>query len=83
MDSPNPQTEANVRSETPIAATNPEVAAEPGTQDLPIAPKEPPPSYVKLAMRNMVRKRGQSLWHFFLTATGLLGLLIGLSYLTR
>jgi hypothetical protein len=44
---------------------------------------EPKPSYVKLAMRNMVRKRGKSLQHFFLTTAGLLGLLIGLSYLTR
>lgn len=44
---------------------------------------EPPPSYVKLAMRNMVRKRGTSLKHFFLTMFGLLGALIGLSYLTR
>jgi hypothetical protein len=31
----------------------------------------------------MVRKRGTSLFHFALTATGLLALLIGLSYLTR
>ena len=44
---------------------------------------EPQPSYVKLAMRNMVRKKGQSLKHFFLTTIGLLGFLIGLSYLTR
>jgi Protein of unknown function (DUF3285) len=44
---------------------------------------EKPPSYVKLAMRNMVRKRGISLVHFFLTATGLLGFLVGISYLTR
>ncbi|MEO0373418.1 MAG: DUF3285 domain-containing protein [Cyanobacteria bacterium P01_A01_bin.17] len=44
---------------------------------------DPPPSYVKLAMRNMVKKRAQSLFHFGLTATGLLALLIGLSYLTR
>ncbi len=44
---------------------------------------EPRPSYVKLAMRNMVRKKGQSLKHFFLTTIGLLGFLIGLSYLTR
>ena len=40
-------------------------------------------SYVKLAMRNMVKKRGTSLKHFFLTTAGLLGFLIGLSYLTR
>ena len=45
--------------------------------------KEPAPSYVKLAMRNMVKKGGKSLFHFFLTATGLLGVLIGLAYLTR
>ena len=44
---------------------------------------KPKDSYVKLAMRNMVRKGGQSLWHFFLTTIGLLGLLIGLSYLTK
>lgn len=44
---------------------------------------EPQPGYVKLAMRNMVRKRGTSLKHFFLTTAGLLGFLIGISYLTR
>lgn len=44
---------------------------------------EPKPSYVKLAMRNMVRKRGTSLKHFFLTMFGLLGGLVGLAYLTR
>ncbi len=44
---------------------------------------EPQPSYVKLAMRNMVRKKGKSLTHFFLTTVGLLAVLIGLSYLTR
>ncbi len=44
---------------------------------------EPKPTYVKLAMRNMVRKRGTSLFHFALTAFGLLGVLVGLSYLTR
>ncbi|MFN4280337.1 DUF3285 domain-containing protein [Thermosynechococcus sp.] len=41
------------------------------------------PSYVKLAMRNMVRKGGKSLTHFALTSIGLLALLVGLSYLTR
>ncbi|MGF1487904.1 MAG: DUF3285 domain-containing protein [Prochloraceae cyanobacterium] len=49
-----------------------------------IPPKpEPKPSYVKLAMRNMVSKGGLSLKHFFLTSIALLGFLIGLSYLTR
>ncbi|BAY50872.1 hypothetical protein NIES2134_115480 [Thermostichus vulcanus NIES-2134] len=41
------------------------------------------PSYVKLAMRNMVRKGRKSLTHFALTTIGLLALLVGLSYLTR
>ncbi|HAA31818.1 MAG TPA: DUF3285 domain-containing protein [Cyanobacteria bacterium UBA8553] len=41
------------------------------------------PSYVKLAMRNMVRKRGTSLKHFFLTTVSLLAVLVGLAYLTR
>lgn len=47
------------------------------------AAPEPQPSYVKLAMRNMVRKSGTSLRHFGLTVMGLLGALIGLAYLTR
>ncbi|GAP95595.1 DUF3285 domain-containing protein [Leptolyngbya sp. NIES-2104] len=45
--------------------------------------QEPKPSYVKLAMRNMVRKRGKSIFHFALTTIGLLGTLVVLSYLTR
>lgn len=48
-----------------------------------VQPTEPKPSYVKLAMRNMVRKRGKSLFHFTLTTIGLLVVLVGLSYLTR
>lgn len=40
-------------------------------------------SYTKLAMRNMVKKKGKSLTHFFLTTSGLLAFLIGVSYLTR
>ncbi|MBW4493542.1 MAG: DUF3285 domain-containing protein [Oscillatoria princeps RMCB-10] len=44
---------------------------------------EPQPTYVKLAMRNMVRKRGTSLKHFALTTAGLLAVLVGLAYLTR
>jgi hypothetical protein len=44
---------------------------------------KPPDSYVKLAMRNMVRKRGTSLKHFFLTTFGLLAFFIGMAYLTR
>jgi DNA repair protein RadC len=44
---------------------------------------EPQPSYVKLAMRNMVRKGGTSLKHFVLTTVGLLAVFVGLAYLTR
>jgi hypothetical protein len=44
---------------------------------------KPPGSYVKHAMRNMVRKRSQALQHFFLSAVGLMGLFIGLAYLTK
>jgi len=45
----------------------------------PISPTEAPPSYVKLAMRNMVKKRGTSLFHFVLTSVGLVAVLVGLS----
>jgi hypothetical protein len=41
------------------------------------------PSYVKLAMRNMVQKGGTSLRHFLLTTVGLLAVLVGLAYLTH
>lgn len=44
---------------------------------------EPTPSFIKLAMRNMVKKGGTSLYHFFLSFVGLLGLFVGLAYLTR
>ncbi|MEG3435671.1 DUF3285 domain-containing protein [Pannus brasiliensis CCIBt3594] len=61
---------------TEPVTTNPEVTEGQ-------AVSEPPPSYVKLAMRNMVRKKGTSLKHFFLTTAALLGFLVGVSYLTR
>ncbi len=44
---------------------------------------EPKPTYVKLAMRNMVQKGATSFKHFALTTIGLLALLVGLAYLTR
>ena len=46
-------------------------------------PEEPKPSYVKLAMRNMVRKGKKSATHFTITAFGLLAFFVGVSYLTR
>ena len=36
----------------------------------------PPPSFVKLAMKNMVRKGSQSLSHFGLTALGFIGFIL-------
>ncbi|HEY9897379.1 MAG TPA: DUF3285 domain-containing protein [Candidatus Sericytochromatia bacterium] len=67
--------------QAPLAA---DVEAEVDAALTPIAAaSEPKPSYVKLAMRNMVRKRGLSLQHFFLTTVGLLAVFIGLAYLTR
>jgi len=36
----------------------------------------PPPSFVKLAMKNMVRKGSQSLYHFGLTAFGFIGFIL-------
>jgi hypothetical protein len=48
-----------------------------------LEPSQPEPSYVKLAMRNMVRKSGTSIKHFALTTLGLVALLVGLAYLTH
>ncbi len=44
---------------------------------------EESPSFVKLAMRNMVRKGRQSLVHFGLTALGLTGFLLLIAWLGR
>jgi hypothetical protein len=52
----------------------PEPATPPGQEN---------PSFVKLAMRNMVRKGRQSLLHFGLTAVGLLTFLLFLAWLGR
>jgi hypothetical protein len=52
--------------------------AEPGS-----APEAPPAGFVKLAMRNMVRKGRQSLVHFGLTAVGLTGFLVLIAWLGR
>ena len=45
--------------------------------------KTPPPSFVKLAMKNMVRKGGQSLLHFGLTALAFLGFILLLAVLGK
>ena len=46
-------------------------------------PTTPAPSFVKLAMRNMVRKGRQSLLHFGLTAVGLVGFITLVAWLGR
>jgi len=46
-------------------------------------PTTPAPSFVKLAMRNMVRKGSQSLLHLGLTALGLTGVLLLLAWFGR
>jgi hypothetical protein len=46
-------------------------------------PREKNASFVKLAMRNMVRKGRQSLVHFGLTALGLSGFLLLIAWLGR
>ena len=57
--------------------------SQPPSSSVEAQSQEPAPSYVKLAMRNMVKKGSKSLFHFFLTTVGLLGVLVGLAYLTR
>jgi len=69
----------SIPQQTDEAAITSENVVKDGTESIP----KPKDSYVKLAMRNMVRKGRQSLWHFFLTTVGLVGVLVGLAYLTK
>ncbi|NES17485.1 MAG: DUF3285 domain-containing protein [Symploca sp. SIO3E6] len=69
----NPSSTPKAPNQTPGETTIPQASAS----------TEAKPSYVKLAMRNMVSKGGKSLTHFFLTTFGLLAVLIGLAFLTR
>ena len=41
------------------------------------------PSFIKLAMKNMVRKGSQSIFHFALTAFGFISFIIVLAFLAR
>ena len=45
--------------------------------------KSSSPSFVKLAMKNMVRKGSQSLFHFGLTASGFIIFVVLLAWLGR
>lgn len=71
-----------MKNSSSSAQTVDNLSSEPVAESTP-AVTEPKPSFVKLAMRNMVRKRGTSLNHFALTIIGLLAVLVGLAYLTR
>ncbi len=77
MSQPSTVPESSPAPESPVPES-----PVPESVQTPAAP-ERPPSYVKLAMRNMVRKGGTSVYHFALSAIGLLTLLVGLAYLTR
>ncbi len=64
------ETKLNAESETTLEY-DPRTMAKPGD------------SYTRLAMRNMVRRGGTSLFHFGLTLMGLISILVGLAYLFR
>ncbi|MBW4580412.1 MAG: DUF3285 domain-containing protein [Tildeniella nuda ZEHNDER 1965/U140] len=95
METQNASSESNLSEPAETAPEPSTVQAEPTAEDgAPLTDTdatsiratvttEPKPSYVKLAMRNMVRKRGLSLQHFTLTTIGLLAFFVGLAYLTR
>ncbi|MGK7918417.1 MAG: DUF3285 domain-containing protein [Trichodesmium sp.] len=67
---------SNLSSSTPDTETK-------ETETTTTSTTEAKPSYVKLAMRNMVRKGATSLKHFALTTIALVGILVGLAYITR
>jgi hypothetical protein len=64
----------------PQPAESPGAAAPPGPAPAAEAAGAP---FIKLAMRNMVRKGRQSLVHFGLTALGLTGFLVLIAWLGR
>lgn len=89
---PSPEVSAAAPGEAPVAATAEAPSGAPaGTAQLQTAepqttaPRsaEPPPSFVKLAMRNMVRKGRQSLLHFGLTAVGFIGFILLVAWFGR
>ena len=77
MTTHSPMTDDSV-SKAPVA--DPKLQA---SEDASKKAPENDPTFVKLAMRNMVRKGSKSLFHFALTTVGLLGLLVGLAFVTH
>jgi hypothetical protein len=59
------------------------MSPDPDTNPASSPPSSPPPSFVKQAMRNMVRKGSKSLFHFGLTAAGFLGFIVLVAWLGR
>ncbi len=50
---------------------------------MPVKKQTPPPSFVKLAMKNMVKKGSQSAFHFGLTAIGFIGFILIIASIAR
>ncbi|MGB0560625.1 MAG: DUF3285 domain-containing protein [Spirulinaceae cyanobacterium] len=82
-DSPQPTPDSVALTGTEPTAVTPPAASAPDAPSPDPPSPEPKPSYTKLAMRNMVKKKGKSLTHFFLSTVGMVALLVGLAYLTR
>ncbi len=59
------------------------MSPDPETNPVSSPTSSPPPSFVKQAMRNMVRKGSKSLFHFGLTAAGFLGFIVLVAWLGR
>lgn len=64
-----------------VESVSPETAQEAMPTSDPRYMAKPDDSYTKLAMKNMVRRRGTSLFHFALTLFAVLGFLVGVSVL--
>ncbi len=84
MTDTSPNTSPDVSAAAPAGTAAPLTAAPLTAEPLTAARSpEPPPSFVKLAMRNMVRKGRQSLLHFGLTAVGFIGFILLVAWFGR
>lgn len=84
MTETSPNTSPDVSAAAPAGTAAPLTAAPLTAEPLTAARSpEPPPSFVKLAMRNMVRKGRQSLLHFGLTAVGFIGFILLVAWFGR
>ena len=89
MTDTSPNTSPDVSAAAPAGTAEPLTAAPLTAAPLTAEPltaarsPEPPPSFVKLAMRNMVRKGRQSLLHFGLTAVGFIGFILLVAWFGR